>query len=196
MTQGNGIPVNTVLLLAFVSILVIGMNSVRSVRWLVKDDQEGIVSRRPLSVRIVNGLLAAVCAIGTVRFVRFLILADLDSASGGWLAVILSTLLLSLITVVFLFISGPCRLSIDLRERRYSFTQGFPLLTWTKHGQVEGGELFLNRVKSGPWQVRFRAPGWKYGLPLEIYMTENDARSLEGRLSEERGLSCCERQNK
>ncbi len=97
--------------------------------------------------------------------------------------------LLSLITGVFLFNSGPRRLSIDLQERRYAFTQGFPLLTWTTQGPTAGSELSINRVKSGPHQVRFRAPGWKYGLPLEIYMTEGDARALAWHLASELGLN-------
>ncbi len=66
MTQDNGIPTGAVLLLAFVSILVIGMNSVQSARWLVRNNQDEVVSRRPLSLQIVNGLLAAVSDNGCV----------------------------------------------------------------------------------------------------------------------------------
>ncbi len=168
--------------------MVIGNSSVQSARWLVKNDQDEVVSRRPMPPRVVAGLYAAGFAWGTVAFVQFLILGSLNPDSGGRLAAILFALL-SLITGVFLFNSGPRRLAIDLQERRYSFTQGFPLLTWTTQGPTAGGELSINRVKSGPHQVRFRAPGWKYGLPLEIYMTEGDARALAWHLASELGLN-------
>lgn len=167
--------------------MMIGTSSVQAAYWLVRNDQDEVVSRRPLPPRIMAGLFAAICAWGTVAFPAFLVSGGITSESGGWMAVVLSGLFLFLLTVSFLFNTGPRCLSLDLKNHRYSFTQGFPLLTWTKHGQTEGSELSLNRVKSGPWQVRFRAPGWKYGMPLEIYMTEGDARALAGRLVDELG---------
>lgn len=169
--------------------MVIGISNVQSAHWLVKNDQDKVVSRRPMPSRVVAGLFAAGSAWGTVAVVLFLVSGGITMESGGWLAVLFSALLLSFLTGVFLFNSGPRRLFIDLRERWYSFTQGFPFLDWTKEGQTDGGELSLNRVKSGPSQVRFRAPGWKFGLPLEVYMTEVDALALAGRLANELGLS-------
>ncbi len=164
--------------------MMIGTNSVQAACWLVKNDRDAVVSCRPLPARIMAGIFGSICVWGAVAFTAFLVSGGLTSQSGGWVAVILSALLLFLLTVTFLFNTGPRRLSLDLQNHRYSFTQGFPLLTWTKHGQTDGGELSLNRVKSGPWQVRFRAPGWKFGLPLEIYMTEDDARSLSSHAKE------------
>ena len=167
----------------------IGTNCVQSACWLVKNDQDELVSRRPLPARIMAGTFAAICAWGAVAFTTFLVSGGITSEPGGWVAVVLSGLFLFLLTASFLFNTGPRQLSLDLQNHHYSFTQGFPLLAWTKQAQVDGAELSLNRVKSGPWQVRFRAPGWKFGLPLEVYMTEEDARALAQRLADELGLS-------
>lgn len=116
----------------------IGVSNLQSARWLVKNDQDEVVSRRPMLSRGVAGLFAAGSAWGTVAFVQFSLLGSLNSEFGGLLAAILFALL-SLITGVFLFNSGPRRLSLDLQKRHYSFTQGFPFLEWTKEGQTDGG---------------------------------------------------------
>ena len=136
-----------------------------------------------------SGLFAAICAYGAVVFVPFLVSGGITAVSGGWLAVALSALLLSLATFLALFNAGPRLLSLDLQKRHYALRQGLPLLTWTQRGPTEGSELSINRAKSGSFQVRFRASGWKGGLPLEIYMTEADARILARHLANELGVS-------
>lgn len=190
MTQENVINAGIFLLIALLgTALGIGVNGSRSARWLVNNGQDEVVTRRPMVCRLMAGFVTIVCLCLMACFLSLVISGSVASNASGWWAIAFLAVVLIVGTFSALFSAGPRRLSLDLQKRRYSFTQGFPLLSWTKHGQVDGGELSLNRVKSGPWQVRFRAPGWKFGLPLEVYMTEGDARALAWHLASELGLS-------
>lgn len=184
---GPNIPLlaGTVLLVLLVVVFLFWL---QSVRWLVQADAEGLVSRRPTAQRIASGVLAALCAWGASRFVSFLTAAD-TPARDEWPAAPYFMLLLSFCALVFLFRAGPRRLLIDLPRGRYSFTRGFPLLAWTRRGPLEGSEFSLGKAGSGFYQVRFRASGWRSGLPLELYMTKEDAHALARRLETELGLS-------
>ncbi len=190
MSNENVIEIGLFLLIALLGAgLGMGVNGSRSARWLVKNGQDELVSCRPMVCRIMAGFMTVVCLCVMVPFLSLMVSGGLAANLSGGAAIALLGFVLFIGTFSAFFSAGPRRLSLDLQNHRYSFTQGFPLLAWTRQGQVDGGELSINRVKSGPWQVRFRAPGWKFGLPLEIYMTEGDAHALAQRLADELGLS-------
>ena len=190
MIQDNIINIGVLLLIALLgTALGIGVNGSNSARWLVKNGKDELITRRPMVCRLMAGFTTIVCLCSMAWFLSLMVSEGATLHPSGWWSASILALVLILCTFSAFFSAGPRRLSLDLRTRRYSFTQGPPLLSWTKQGQTDGGELSLNRVKSGPWQVRFRASGWKFGLPLEVYMTEEDARALAQRLADELGLS-------
>ena len=88
----------------------------------------------------------------------------------------------------FLCGAGPYRVRLDLRRRQYSFTQGIPLVPLTKRGPTDGSILYVTRVRSGQYQVRFRPLGHRWGYLLDTYRTDEAARAQAWRLADALGL--------
>lgn len=159
----------------------------QTARWLDKNDHAEIVSRRPMTERVLFGVSTALLAwlIGAA-VVRF---RPLLSDPGDWAVLLPFILLLCLPACCFLLGAGPRRLRLDVMRHRYTLTQGIPLLTWTKQGPTSGGELYISQTQSGRHQIRFRAPRWRFGLPLEAYDTDEQARSQARQIADKLDLN-------
>jgi hypothetical protein len=166
------------------------MNKIEKVTtssWLETDNQDIIVSRRPMPQRLWFGALAAAIAwLAGYGIHKTLATGDVSAA---WATAAVMLLLYGPMILVFLHGAGSRCFRLKIREREYSFQQGFPLLTWTSQGQTAGGELSVTRTKSGQFQVRFRPPGWRYGLPIAYFATEAEARDKAWQIAGKLDLS-------
>ncbi|MEO7716435.1 MAG: hypothetical protein ABIY70_09535 [Capsulimonas sp.] len=155
------------------------MNKIEKVTassWLETDNQEIIVSRRPMAQRRMFGALAAALSWLAAEGIRqTLMTGGSPELAGMPLYQLGPSILLTPFILIFLHGAGPRCFCLKIREREYSFQQGFPLLTWTSHGQTAGGEIYVTRTKSGQSVVCFRAAQWRYGLPFAYFATEAEA---------------------
>jgi len=178
-----------IVMLGFVFVML-GFNvwsSVQKPKWLEKNDHDEIISRRPMAERAQFGLFTMFLV-----WLGYLLASQprfqsVDPALWGAAAFFIATF--GSLTLCFLNGAGPRRLCFDIRQQQYSFTQGFPLLTWTKWGPTAGGEIYVFPTKSGYHQIRFQAQGWKGGLPIESFKTEQQARSQAGEIADRLGLT-------
>ena len=162
------------------------LSRARTAQWLEKNDQDEIISRRPMTERVLFGFATGFFIWLTYNVVPNLL--SLFSDPAAWGAVSFILLILGLLVFCFLFGAGPRRLRLDVRRQEYSFQQGIPFLTWTKQGQISGGDFYVSRSKSGYYQVRFRAPRWKFGLPIASFETAEEACSQAWQIASKLGL--------
>lgn len=90
--------------------------------------------------------------------------------------------------LLLLWGAGPYEVRLDLRRRRYAFTQGLPLLPLTKHGPTDGSDLYVLRMRYGQHQLRFRPPGNRWGYLLDIHGGEASAQAQAQDLAGALGL--------
>lgn len=159
-------------------------------RWLEKNDQDEIISRRPLAQRIMFGLWVGPLLWLTYWVVQMSLPSLAKSSTGPalWAAAAFMPLCLILPAACFLNGTSSRRFRLDIQQRRYSLSNGILCWAWTKHGETSGGELSVSRTKSGSSVVLFKAQRWKYGLPFEFCETEAEARSLAWEIADKMGL--------
>lgn len=176
-------------LVSFVLVMLVSgvWMSIQKPKWLERNDHDEIISRRPVAERAQSGLCTAFLVWG-----GYLLASQpgfrqpVDPALRGAAAFVVASL--GSLTLCFLFGAGPRRLCFDVQQRRYSLTQGIPFLTRTKRGPTHGGEVYVYAAKSGYHQIRFRAQGWKGGLPIESFKTQQEARSQAWEIAGRLGL--------
>ncbi len=159
-------------------------------RWLETNNQDEIVSRRPLAQRIMFGLWVGPLLWLTYWVVQMSLPSFAKSFTGPALWAAAAFILLCLVLPAFCFLNGTSarRFRLDIHHRRYSLSNGVLCWTWTKHGETSGGEVYISRTKSGSSVVLFGAQHWKYGLPFEFCKTETEAYSLAGEIASKMGL--------
>ncbi len=155
-------------------------------RWLETNNQDEIVSRRPLAQRIMFGLWVGPLLWLTCWVVQMSLPSFAKSFTGPalWAAAAFMPLCLVLLAACFLNGTSSRRFRLDIQHQRYSLSDGILCWTWTKRGETSGGELSVSRTKSGSSVVLFKARHWKYGLPFEFCKTEAEARSLAWEIAE------------
>ena len=155
--------------------------------WLEQNNQNQIISQRPLPQRIIFGVFAVCLAWMALTILPNFqpLLADHAAAPT---AVVIALMLGSLV-LCFLLGTGPNRLCLNLQRRQYTLKQGILGLTWTRRGQIGDGEVYVSCTRSRQYQVRFRAQRWKYGQPIESLTTEKEARLLAREIAERLSVS-------
>jgi hypothetical protein len=159
--------------------------------WLEKNDQNEIISRRPLAQRFMFGLW-----VGPLLWLTYWVVqmswSSLAKSSTGpalWAAAAFMPLCLILTAACFLNGTSQRRFRLDIQQQRYSLSQGILWWTRTKQGETRGGELSVSRTKSGASVVSFKARQWKSGLPFEFCKTQQDAQSLACDIADKLSLS-------
>ncbi|MGI4790896.1 MAG: hypothetical protein ACRYFS_18860 [Janthinobacterium lividum] len=155
--------------------------------WITKSNQTEIISRRPIAQRIVFGFYAGFLVCLTYKVVTGLLPLLSDSAAWGAIAFIV----LALVSLILCFLlgAGPRQMLLNLEKQEYSLKRGFPFLTWTTQGTTSEGKIYVSETRSGSYQVRFQAQGWRGGLPIEFFETKADAHSTAREIASKIGLS-------
>jgi hypothetical protein len=101
--------------------------------FLVRRDEEAIVFRRPIFLRLLIGGVALLFAAMTLA-----LLAIIKEATPDLRLVLCGIALIpGLFMIWFLYMAGPCELYIDLKQRTFRYRRGLPLLTKTSRGTID-----------------------------------------------------------
>jgi hypothetical protein len=149
-------------------------------RWQVRFDEDEAVFRRPLTERLLFGLLA----IGSAYLLGgFLVFAYHQGASGKDMLPLGIVMFLAVVSI-FLFAAGPKEMRFDSKRQRYRWRMGFPLLSWTHTGD-------FSEIKSlSVWNLtKFTGLGveWKNSKRTAITFVECSTGSEAQALAEHLG---------
>jgi hypothetical protein len=104
--------------------------------WIEFPAENTIRSRRPMALRILAGLFAAVFVVPVVWLCEDI---SWPLTVLQFLGLFFTLLTLGGIVVLFLFFAGPQEMRFDLHRGEWQRTRGFPLLSWTSHGLTYEG---------------------------------------------------------
>src|SRR5579871_6032315 len=110
-------------------------------------DAERLVFRRPIGPRLLCGM-GAVMFLGVTLFfvvvIPFVAFGPHSYPPGAFIMLGMA-LFMAVFGLGFLYLTGPCELSFDLRQRTYRFLRGVPLLPRVTEGKIEEFDYLYTR---------------------------------------------------
>ena len=131
-------------------------------RWLIHEEEDEAVFRRPMADRLVYGAAAA----GVVfMFIDFLLPMFQRGPADQELATP-CTVVIGLAYLIFCFSAGPKEIRFDVRRKRYHSKAGFLWFSWTRSGD------FREISHLGVWTVtKFKGLSIEWSDPKRLQTT-------------------------